>query len=270
VSVHDHGEFYKSPSFPFYGQRFAADVQVLEPDEVGAYILLICYAWEHQGIPRVLRRIASIGKMNARTVTRVWGALEAYWKDHPTCQHCLISPRLEEIRKEQAEHAALQSERGKSGARARWRKQTPGNAQALPMQCLEDGSPNSVYISSLRSEIAALDAWASPDSDEFQRIAEIFAAAFSGAKDPEKLASYRPHYSDTLAAMRGRGASPIDAWTAFEAAVRARSKPDKPPKPLWGGAKAALNYLPPRSSRNGEHRESGKAIAKRYQEAQGL
>lgn len=109
-----------------------------------------------------------------------------------------------------------------------------------------------VDLSSLRSEITAFSDFGETGGERFQRAAHVFTVAFSGAKRAEKVANYEPYYADTLAAMAGRGASPGDAWTAFTLAVKARSKIEGRPKPLFSSAKIALNYLPSRQSRNGK------------------
>lgn len=111
-------------------------------------------------------------------------------------------------------------------------------------------------VSSLRSEIAQRVEWPDVGTPEFTVWARVFTIWFSGAKDPVKVQGYQPYYSDALAAMRGRSVTPAEAYKAFEAAVQARSKPGKPPKPLFSSARTALSYLPAWRDRNGRSKSS--------------
>lgn len=221
-----------------------ADVQALEADEIGAYILLLCYAWEHQGIPTDLRRIAGIGKIAPRHFERVWGTLAPYWEGSPICPTCYINPRLEAVREEAAIHVGKQSDKGRRGAERRWQKDSPSNAQAQREQCLHDDrtmalrSPISNY-EVLRTSAVGWGVW--PEGDELKALALIFVHRFANCADPEKAAKrHLFSYSTTLAAMRQRGVTIAQAWKACEDCWRAGGE-----VPLWGGKiKSALSFLP--------------------------
>jgi uncharacterized protein YdaU (DUF1376 family) len=53
----------KPPAFQFYADDFIAGTAILTTEEIGAYILLLCYQWNSGGIPNdddLIRRIAKL------------------------------------------------------------------------------------------------------------------------------------------------------------------------------------------------------------------
>lgn len=150
--MHDHGIFHKSPAFQFYAQRFVADVQHLEGYEIGGYILLICYAWEHWGIPKDLRRASNIAKVPRSYSDRFWAEIGPLWKPHPICAECLISPRLEEVREASRLFSERQRANGRRGGRPNNNprvnpEETHGLAKHKPKPNPNESSP----VSSLQS-----------------------------------------------------------------------------------------------------------------------
>ncbi|MCE9616456.1 MAG: YdaU family protein [Lentisphaerae bacterium] len=63
----------KPPSFPFYVNNWLASerVTMMEPEQVGAFILLLCYQWnsDSQSIPNDDATLARLSRLNARWET---------------------------------------------------------------------------------------------------------------------------------------------------------------------------------------------------------
>jgi uncharacterized protein YdaU (DUF1376 family) len=208
---HTHGKYYHGASFPFFGAAFIADTMHLEPEEVGAYTLLLIHSWESYGIPRDLRRVGAITKVPRRRIKAVWGTLASFWTDHPSCELCLVSKRQEEEREKerlrvQYERAILDQERlaadrrrenGRRGGRPSRKNSKPEvseNAQnraenktgrLFPLSELETSSPTETPsitspTSSLRSSSG--DASVAPPTDaepEWQERVRTAARALS-------------------------------------------------------------------------------------------
>ena len=121
-------EVYHPPAFPFYGERFLAATSDIPTEEVGAYMLLICKAWELGGIPDDLRKIANIVRLPVPRARLAWRDLERFFSPHPNRPDWLIQKRLETIRREMFERSLIASEKGKRGAAARYGR---GNASAI-------------------------------------------------------------------------------------------------------------------------------------------
>jgi len=62
----------RPPSLDFYPGDFLAGTMAMEADEVGAYIRLLCYQWEHDTIPNDRRAIALITGTLPSEFDRVW------------------------------------------------------------------------------------------------------------------------------------------------------------------------------------------------------
>ena len=100
------------PWFPFYPGEYRADTAHLTAEEHGAYLLLLCHAWTHDGlIPEAESRRAAICNMHTNRLKKVWETLGGYWHKTPGG---FSNPRLS---KELAQAIELSEKRAKSGKR---------------------------------------------------------------------------------------------------------------------------------------------------------
>lgn len=104
------GAVGKAPAFQFYAADFLVGTAAMSAEEVGIYMRLLCYQWTHEGLPaddRVLRRVAGTRKMIPAAVLAKFDTGE---------DGMLRNPRLEAVRREQAEFRESRAE----SARKRW------------------------------------------------------------------------------------------------------------------------------------------------------
>jgi uncharacterized protein YdaU (DUF1376 family) len=138
----------KAPAFQFYASDWAHSTAVMTLEERGAYITLLAWSWEHGPVPDDMKRIAAILGTSLSVARRVFAEVSTRWM---LADGGWTNRRLEATRARHEQFAEAQSERGRSGATARWRKQCSSNAsaiaQAMPSPMLGDSSP----ISDLRS-----------------------------------------------------------------------------------------------------------------------
>lgn len=107
----------KPPAFQFYADDFIGGTVDLSVADVGAYIRLLCYQWGRGSIPETpvaCERVAG-GPVSPEVLAK--------FPDRK-------NPRLERERVKQAEYRSSQSENGRAGASARWRRHADGNSIA--------------------------------------------------------------------------------------------------------------------------------------------
>ena len=130
----------KSPAFQFYPADFMTDGAqiVMELNEVGAYMRLMCVCWLEGSIPTDVRMLAKLAGCDRAEMEHVWPAIEGCFEAHPQDDSQAIHPRLERERRKQANYAKKMSEAGKRGAKKRWKgprngpKTTPGRPPSGP------------------------------------------------------------------------------------------------------------------------------------------
>lgn len=154
----------RAPAFQFYPKDFLTDsnVVVMSLQERGAYITLICQCWIEGSIPADEARIARLCGSPAAAFRKLWPALAPCFRPAKRGSDRLVHTRLERERLKQIEFRAEQSERGKSGAAARWRKDSaamptpsPKNGTATISPMANHGSSSS--ISNLQSSSSSAD-----------------------------------------------------------------------------------------------------------------
>lgn len=110
------------PAFQFYATDFLGDPHVIAMtmEERGAYITLLCIAWEEGGIPsdpKLLRRL--LGHMSARKFAAIWEAIEPCWD---RLGDKWIQPRMEKVREEQIAWREKSAAGGRKSGEARRRR----------------------------------------------------------------------------------------------------------------------------------------------------
>lgn len=129
-------------SFPFYPTDFLGDhrVQAMSTLEVGAYMLLLCAAWQEE--PR--------GTLpDDLELLRRWSRMSKDEWHHHCDRICdcfplgddgrRFNPRLKRVAAEIADYAERRAESGRRGAEARWQGHRFANANALRPQCASNG-----------------------------------------------------------------------------------------------------------------------------------
>lgn len=111
----------KAPAFQFYPADFMMGTLAMPPDQVGGYIRLLCYQWEHgpiQDDSALLCRITGCTTDAVASIRHKFGI----------CQDgSLANERLEKVRAAQLEYRKKQAERAVS----RWEKAKSSNS-AMP------------------------------------------------------------------------------------------------------------------------------------------
>lgn len=145
-------KFTKSPAFQFYPKDFLSGTATMSLQEVGAYVRLLCYAWDAGSVPaepKERARILGCARAQEKELWKKVGQKFALRGD------AYINERMEDERHKQAEYRRRQSDKGKAGATARW-DDGHGHACAiaaampapLPVPQPNDGSSSSSSSSS--------------------------------------------------------------------------------------------------------------------------
>lgn len=106
----------RPPAFQFYATDYLGSqrVQMLNLDEEGAYIRLLCFCWQHGSIPSKPSEIARlVGKGCSSNLARVVAGM---FIPHPTDESKLVHDRLEFEKRKQAEWKEKCSAGGKKSA----------------------------------------------------------------------------------------------------------------------------------------------------------
>lgn len=93
-------------------------VQLMDNEEFGAYMRLLCHAWREGGIPAESGELCRLLHVTPATFRRLWKRLEPLWQSNGNGR--LINRRQEREREEAKRLARKRSRAGAAGARARW------------------------------------------------------------------------------------------------------------------------------------------------------
>ena len=118
--------------FPFYPADFlnSPSVKRLYPQEVGWYVLLLCYEWIDGPLPADPEELALRCGTDSEAIATSWPRLGRCFKKTEDGQH-YINPRLEEIRAEQNMKRRKLSKAGSKGAKSMWGKRKGAHGQAM-------------------------------------------------------------------------------------------------------------------------------------------
>lgn len=106
----------KPPAFQLYVQDFLVGCMQMTGKEIGAYILLLCFQWDKNGLENDPEELKGIGKCEQETINKII-------KKFRTCADGkLRNRRLEKIRAEQIANREQKSKAGILGNEARWKK----------------------------------------------------------------------------------------------------------------------------------------------------
>ena len=76
MATDDSNASGKSPAFRFYPLDFIGGTLLLSTEEIGAYLLLLCHAWDKGEVPHDLTTIARIARLSVARMRKAWNALE--------------------------------------------------------------------------------------------------------------------------------------------------------------------------------------------------
>ena len=119
----------KSPAFQFYPKDFMAGTATMSLQEVGAYMRLLCYAWDAGSVPadpHERARILGCAKAQERDLWKKVGQKFVLQND------VYLNERMEEERQKQSEYRRRQSDRGKASAEARTNQRSNAGSTSVP------------------------------------------------------------------------------------------------------------------------------------------
>jgi uncharacterized protein YdaU (DUF1376 family) len=114
-----------APAFQFYARDWLADAEVrlLTLEQRGAYIDLLAYCWERDGLPTDAEKLRKLIGATSKEAARVLPAVLPFFTESDGLYR---NGKLDKVREKSDNHSAKQSARAKS----RWDKEK--NATALP------------------------------------------------------------------------------------------------------------------------------------------
>lgn len=146
----------KPPAFQFYPSDFIMGTMAMTPEQVGAYIRLLCYQWENGPIPNddaLLARITGCGGNAVAFVKHKFALLDGK----------LANARMEQVRQNQASYRQKQAE----NAAKRW----VGNAIAKQTHVPNASSPSPSSTSLLQTSKRAAPACECVGNELFDALA---------------------------------------------------------------------------------------------------
>jgi hypothetical protein len=142
---------FRLPFFPLYAAETLADgrFQGWNLEERGAWITLLCCAWNDGDLPAAQTTLARLLGVGPGDMARIWSAIGDRFAEAPGVPGRIVSPRLEEERDKALSLGRIRAEAGEKGARARWDagKQPHGKRMRLPKQT--HGKANAVAMRSV-------------------------------------------------------------------------------------------------------------------------
>lgn len=131
----------KPPAFQFYPKDFLSDEDqaVMSCEQAGAYIRLICHAWNEGSIPDDAVKCARLaGSEPKRFTSQIWPSVRPCFRLKEGDR--LVHLRLEREFEKQREFSARQRDKGIAGAKARYSR---GHASAIAQA--EPNASSSVF-----------------------------------------------------------------------------------------------------------------------------
>lgn len=139
----------KSPAFQFYPKDFMAGTATMSLQEVGAYMRLLCYAWDAGSVPndpKERSRICACSKAQEREIWKKVGTKFSLQND------VFLNERMEEERQKQAEYRRRQSDKGKASAIVRWQPESNHGVTTVTSRLQPEGNSSSSSSSSSSKE----------------------------------------------------------------------------------------------------------------------
>jgi uncharacterized protein YdaU (DUF1376 family) len=150
---------------PLYTSDLVSSCVDMTPSQFGAYVRLLCYAWDNDGVPN---DATACGRIAGGIDSQDWKAIRRRLEvlDAGTDRERLSHARLEAEREKQAHLHDSRSEAGRRAAKKRWQTQCDRNADALTKPCHLEPEPEpepKIYLEPDKSPPAAqVDATSEP------------------------------------------------------------------------------------------------------------
>lgn len=115
----------QSPAFQFYPKDFLMDdkVAVMNLEQIGTYVLLLCYCWNNNGLPNDEEELKEMCK-NPKNWSRIWAKVSKCFYENKGKLH---NKRLSIEKKKQENWKKMKTDAGKKGAEIRWGKSKGNN-----------------------------------------------------------------------------------------------------------------------------------------------
>lgn len=199
-----------SPAFQFYPSDFISDenVQLMSLDEIGAYIILICFAWKEGSIPDDVEKISRLCKVSCERMDKLWLAIKPCFKIDKKNSKRLIHPRLEEERKKQKDFSKKRSKASK----IRWEKEKSGDANALQM----DSKSNALQSSSSSTTSSSKEVVVDPPTPLPQISDGAGTGIFFEIKRPDGVYSEKEWIRQQLIEHLRQSKKPFDRGASLE------------------------------------------------------
>lgn len=134
---------YKSPAFKLYVESFVMGTLEMTSEQIGGYILLLCYQWDKGFIPKdksQIKAVAKISEENVEIILRKFSEFEGGFRNE----------RLEIEREKQKRFSKTQSSKGLQGGRPK--SQTKAKVKPNESQTKAGDKP-SISISSITTNV---------------------------------------------------------------------------------------------------------------------
>lgn len=214
----------RAPAFQFYPADFIAGTVTFTTEEIGAYMLLMCYCWDKGSIPADLKLVARIARMTPPRMRQMWPALVSKFQ---TVEGGYIQPRIERERQKQAEYRQKQADK----AAKRWHSH--GNATASVRHVPEPSRKDALQSSSSSSS--------SDFSQERARPRPVMGGGAGVGSNPRdhlycrgngtrcaRICVSEKQHGILRAKFGGDDRTSDDALDAFYAEVRSKLDPNQP------------------------------------------
>lgn len=130
-----------------------AGTATMSNQEVGAYMRLLCYAWDAGSVPndpKERSRICACSMAQEREIWKKVGAKFSLQND------VYLNERMEEERKKQAEYRRRQSDKGKASAAVRWQPEGNQAVTVVTPRLQPEGNSSSSSSSSVKTKTTAV------------------------------------------------------------------------------------------------------------------
>lgn len=121
----------KSPAFQFYPKDFLSGTATMSLQEVGAYVRLLCYAWDTGSVPAEGDERARIMVCSKAQERELW---KKVGKKFVLVNDVYLNERMEDERQKQAEYRRRQSDKGKASGLARTGREPDVNHGSTAVQ----------------------------------------------------------------------------------------------------------------------------------------
>lgn len=214
-----------APFFKFYQKDFIASTVAMSAEEVGAFIRLLCYQWEHGSIPDDVEKLARIGGCSSNAIASVL---------HKFCTRSasgLQSARMEEERASMIEHA----EKKRANAFKRWAgegKTTQKDAKPMQTECNGNAIASGLHMQN-----------ACHSEDRRQIIEESLSPRVREAGNGVEPEQIQPATaSEQGPAARGIGSREIPDWPSVKNVADAIGLPEWKAR-LWFDDMEAVGWV---------------------------